>query len=248
MEVAILTVGDEVLAGDTPNSNASWLAAQLTANGATVRRILTIPDEEPLIVNTVSAWRSSYDGIIVTGGLGGTHDDVTADAIAEVFDCELVVDDLVRTDVLETIASYRNIDPAAIDEETLELDIDAWAALPAVGRPILNPEGLCPGCVVENVYVFPGVPTEMQAMFESVAAEFHGDTIAEIVYTPQPEASMVDALKGVQAQFDISVGSYPDVNRLNRLKVSGTDAAEVTAALAWLDARIELVDPPEPEQ
>ncbi len=74
MEVGILTVGDEVLAGDTENTNATWLAGRLTDTGATVARILTLPDDCDAIAAAVREWREAFDAVVVTGGLGGTHD------------------------------------------------------------------------------------------------------------------------------------------------------------------------------
>lgn len=241
MEVAILTVGDEVLAGDTENSNATWLASQITGRGSTVVRILTIPDERDLIAATIDEWRIAFDAIIVTGGLGGTHDDVTADAIADVFDRELVVEETVRRDVIETVAAYRDANPELVEEHDLDLDIDAWAALPEGSRAIINPEGLCPGCVLENVYAFPGVPAEVQALFELVANEFDGDIVATTLYTPQPEGSMVDVLAQLRERFDVVVGSYPDTKGQNRLKVSAQDEETVGNAVAWLCDEIEVV-------
>ncbi|OAQ52806.1 molybdopterin-binding protein [Natrinema mahii] len=129
MEVAILTVGDEVLAGDI--ANAQWLATRVTDSGATVDRILTIPDDRDRIAATLREWTTAVDATIVTGGLGGTHDDVTADALADAFDRELVVDDTVRQDVLEKVADYRNLDPETVTAEELDFDVDAWASLPA---------------------------------------------------------------------------------------------------------------------
>jgi molybdenum cofactor synthesis domain-containing protein len=113
MRVAILTVGDEILSGDTESANATWLASWLTDAGATVARILTLPDDRETIRTTVETWHAPIDAAVVTGGLGGTHD--------------------------------------------LDLDVDAWVTLPAGSRPLLNPERLCPGCVVENVYAAAGV-------------------------------------------------------------------------------------------
>ncbi|ELZ25268.1 competence/damage-inducible protein A [Natrinema limicola] len=241
MEVAILTIGDEVLAGDIANTNAQWLAARLTDSGATVDRILTIPDDRDRIAATIDEWTADVDAVIVTGGLGGTHDDVTADALADAFDCELVVDETVRQDVVETVANYRDRDPETVTAADLEFDVDAWAALPAGSRPLCNPEGLCPGCVLENVYAFPGVPAEMQALFEQVAAEFDGETISRVAYTPQPEGTMAEAIDGVREHFDVTIGSYPATERQNRLKVTGTDPATVDAALEWLAERVDLV-------
>lgn len=240
MDIAILTVGDEVLAGDTPNTNATWLADRITARGSTVCRILTLPDDRDLLAETLDDWARRFDAVVVTGGLGGTHDDVTADAIADAFGRDLVADPAVREDVLETTAAYREANPDLVAEHDLDLDVDAWASLPEGARAIINPEGLCPGCVLENLYAFPGVPAEMQALFEEVAHEFDGDVISRTLYTPQPEGSMVDALAGVREQFDVQVGSYPDTGGLNRLKVSGEDADVVEAAAEWLEGRVTV--------
>ena len=242
MEVAILTVGDEVLAGDTENTNATWLASRLTDSGATVARILTLSDDRELLAETLEAWAEEFDAVVVTGGLGGTHDDVTVDALADAFDRDLVVEDAVREDVIATVAAYRDENPETVEAHDVEIDVDAWAALPEGSRALLNPEGLCPGCVLENVYAFPGVPAEMKALFEQVAAEFGGDAVSTTLYTPQPEASLLDALDGVRERFDVTVGSYPATEARNRLKVTGTDPDAVAEAAAWLRERVEVTD------
>lgn len=242
MQVAILTVGDEVLAGDTPNTNATWLAGQLTDRGATVVRILTIPDDRALITEIVSEWSESFDAVIVTGGLGGTHDDVTADAIADVFGRSLVVEDAVREDVIETVAAYRDANPELVEAHELDINVDAWAALPEGSRALINPEGLCPGCVLENVCAFPGVPAEMKALFEQVAPEFEGNSVSRTLYTPQPEGSMLTALSGARERFDVAVGSYPNTEGMNRIKLTGTDFDAVSEAAAWLRERLEITE------
>ncbi|WP_251343428.1 competence/damage-inducible protein A [Haloplanus halophilus] len=242
MEVAILTVGDEVLAGDTENTNATWLAGRLTDAGATVTRILTVPDDRELIDETVREWSAAFDAVVVTGGLGGTHDDVTADAIADAFDRDLVVHPAVREDVVETVAAYRDENPDLVEAHDLDIDVDAWAALPEGSRPLVNPEGLCPGCVLANVYAFPGVPAEVRALFDLVAGEFGGDAVSATLYTPQPEGSMVEALAGVRERFDVTVGSYPNTGGRNRLKITGTDGEAVAEAAAWLRERIDVVE------
>ncbi|AXG07260.1 competence/damage-inducible protein A [Haloplanus rubicundus] len=244
MEVAILTVGDEVLSGDTENTNATWLASRLTDAGATVARILTLPDDRAAIRETVEEWSAAFDAVIVTGGLGGTHDDVTADAIADAFSRELVVHPAVREDVIETVAAYRDRNPDLVEAHDLDIDVDAWAALPEGSRPLVNPEGLCPGCVLDTVYAFPGVPAEVRALFDLVAGEFGGDAVSTTLYTPQPEGSMVEAVAGVRDRFDVTVGSYPNTETRNRIKLTGTDADAVAAAAAWLRERIEVVEGP----
>ncbi|MDL5360511.1 competence/damage-inducible protein A [Halalkalicoccus sp. NIPERK01] len=240
MEVVVLTVGDEVLAGDITNSNATWLAGRLTESGAAVSRILTVPDDRDLVAETIREWAARFDAVIVTGGLGGTHDDVTAGALADAFGRDLVVDEAVREDVIETVAAYREANPETVAAHDVEIDVDAWAALPEGSRALPNPEGLCPGCVIENVYAFPGVPAEMKALFERVAAEFGGETVAKTLYTPRPEGAMLDALSGVRERFDVAVGSYPAAEGRNRIKLTGTDPDVLADAVEWLRGRIEV--------
>jgi molybdenum cofactor synthesis domain-containing protein len=241
MEVAILTVGDEVLAGDIANTNAQWLASRVAEGGSRVVRILTVPDDRDLIAGLVTEWSGTFDRVIVTGGLGGTHDDVTADALADAFDRELSVSPAVRRDVIETAAAYREANPERVGAYDLEIDVDAWAALPVGCRPLINPEGLCPGCVIENVYAFPGVPAEMRALFDLVAAEFAGDAVSRTLYTPQPEGSMVEAVSEVRERFDVTVGSYPSTETENRVKLTGESEETVEEAARWLAGEIEVV-------
>ncbi len=241
MEVAILTVGDEVLAGDIANTNAQWLASRVAEGGSRVVRILTVPDDRDLIAGLVSEWSVTFDRVIVTGGLGGTHDDVTADALADAFGRDLAVSPAVRRDVIETAAAYREANPERVEAYDLEIDVDAWAALPVGCRPLINPEGLCPGCVIENVYAFPGVPAEMHALFDLVAAEFRGESVSRTLYTPQPEGSMVEAVSEVRERFDVTVGSYPSTQGKNRVKLTGESEETVEEAARWLAGEIEVV-------
>ena len=243
MDVAILTVGDELLSGDTQNTNATWLARQLTHRGAAVRRILVLPDDETLIAETVAEWSDRFDAVIVTGGLGGTHDDVTMDAVAAAFGRDLVVNAEAKQDVLETVAAFREANPGLVETYELEIDADAQASIPADSRPLLNPAGLSPGCVCENVFVLPGIPEEMRAMFDLVTDEFGGDVVSETLYTPAPEGAVRRQLAELNDQFDVVVGSYPHKGtEYNRIKVTASDAAVVDEAVAWLDRHVELVE------
>ena len=239
MQAALLTIGDELLAGDTENTNATWLAAQLTSRGVTTKRVLVIPDDRELIARTVREYSEKFDAVIVTGGLGGTHDDVTMAAVAAAFDLELVVDELARADVEETMEAVHERLP------DLEIDIDAHAAIPAGGRALCNEEGLAPGCVIENVYVLPGIPREMKPMFESVLEEFSGSARSRVVYTTTPEGEYTSALVAARDRFSVSVGSYPSRSggeRRNRIKLLGEDETRLEAAAAWIEARVEPVE------
>lgn len=244
MEIGLLTIGDELLSGDTENTNGSWLARQLSGRGASVERILVVPDDRSLIAETVREWTQLFDAVITTGGLGGTHDDVTMDAVAAAFDRTVEVNDAAREDVLETMAAYREEHPELVERYDLRVDPDAQASIPAGARPLLNEVGLSPGCVLENVYVLPGIPDEMRAMFGKVAETFGGDRVTRTLYTPVPEGAMGDTFTELHERFDVIAGSYPARRpKPNRIKISGTDQTAVEAAVEWLDDRIETVDP-----
>jgi molybdenum cofactor synthesis domain-containing protein len=238
MDAALVTVGDELLAGDTTDTNATWLADQLTDRGVVVRRVLTVPDDEAVIADAVREYSDAFDAVIVTGGLGGTPDDVTMDAVARAFDRPLVPDAIAREDVERTLAAFLEENP----ELELDVDVDAEASIPAEARPILNPAGLSPGCVIENVYVLPGIPEEMEAVFGEVADEFAGDVRSSTLYTTDPEANMIDTLREARERFDVAVGCYPDRDaRHNRLKVSDSDPEAVEAAVGYLRERVTTV-------
>ncbi|MFB6139958.1 MAG: competence/damage-inducible protein A [Halosimplex sp.] len=244
MEVALVTVGDELLAGDTENTNATWLARQLTERGATVARMLTIPDDRALIARWVEEYAREFDAVIVTGGLGDTPDDVTIEAVADAFGLDMDVQPAVRERVVEKARRFREEDPEYYETHDFDLDPDETAALPEGARPLQTEASFNPGCVVENVYVFPGFPEELKVMFDSVADEFGGDAVSAAVETGTPEGALKDVLDGARERFDVAVGSYPARRGTpGRVKVTGTDPEEVERAIAWVDERV--ADPDE---
>jgi molybdenum cofactor synthesis domain-containing protein len=239
MDVAVITVGDELLAGDTANTNGTWLARQLTERGVAVRRIVVVPDARATIADRVRADSEAFDAVVVTGGIGGTPDDVTMEAVADAFDRDLVVSDLALADVEARLADLDGTVP------DLSVDAESEASVPAGSRPLLNDEGLAPGCVLENVYVLPGIPGEMKAMFRGVAGEFEGAVVSRRLYTVEPEANIVPALREAREQFGVRVGCYPDREAgHNRLKLSDTDAGAIEEAAAWLLDRIDASETP----
>ncbi len=245
MRVAVVTVGDELLSGDTENTNASWIADQLTERGATVRRVLTVPDDRATIAHYVRAWAEEFDAVLVTGGLGGTPDDVTMEAVADALDREMVVVEEVRETVVEKGRRFRETNPDLAEEYDFDPDYDATASLPEGARPLVTDESFVPGAVVENVYVFPGFPEELRVMFDLVADEFAGETVSATLYTPTPEGALTNILREADDRFDVAVASYPTkLDQPARVKVTGEDRSHVAEAITWLDARIETVEPP----
>jgi len=231
MEVALLTVGDELLAGDTENTNATWLATQLSERGVEVRRVLVLPDDRTLIADHVREYSDLFDAVIVTGGIGGTPDDVTMEAVGDAFDREMVVDDRALEDIEKKLEWFENEGP----DLDIDLNVEAEASIPDGARPLLNSQGLAPGAVLNNVYVMPGIPDELKAMFDDVAERFDGDSLSRFLYSTEPEANLIGALEDVQAEFDVTAGCYPDREAgHNRLKLTATDDEVLAAAADWL--------------
>ncbi|MFB6353721.1 MAG: competence/damage-inducible protein A [Halobacteriales archaeon] len=231
MRVGLVTVGDELLAGDTVNTNAAWLGEQLDRRGARVERVVVVPDRVGDIAAEVNRLRAAYDAVVVTGGLGPTHDDVTMDGVAAALGVPVEPSD-------EAAAWY---------DEHGEYDRDDLVAgttdLPRGARLLPNTEGVAPGAVCTGedgvpIYVLPGVPEEMEAMFERVADEFEGRPRERaFVETTEPESALIDRLETLQARYDgVTVGSYPSPGRV-RVKVE--DAEAVRAAADWLRERVE---------
>jgi molybdenum cofactor synthesis domain-containing protein len=229
MRVAIVSVGDELLAGETTNTNAAWLGARLADRGVTTERVITVPDRVADIARVVNEFRAEYDAVLVTGGLGPTHDDLTMEGVAAAFGRDLEASEEAVT-WLDEHGGYAAADLA-----------EGTADLPTGARVLHNTAGVAPGCVVESVYVLPGVPEEMEAMFETVAEEFSGEPrYVESVVTTEPESSLLDRFDEVQETFGVKLGSYPGENV--RIRVESTDEADVECAVDWLRERVDLAD------
>ncbi len=225
MQAAIVTVGDELLAGETVDTNATWLAEQLVARGVDVERITTVPDRVADIARVVNEHNAEYDAVLVTGGLGPTHDDRTMAGVAAAFGRSLKPSDAVLT-WLETQGGYARDDLAA-----------GTTDLPRGAQPLHNEAGVAPGCVVGSVYVLPGVPEEMKAMFERIESDFSGSvTHVTTVTADEPESALLDRFEELTDRFDVAVGSYPGEHV--RVKIRGTDETTVNEAAEWLTERV----------
>lgn len=225
MRVALVSVGDELLAGETVNTNAAWLGEQLTATGATVERTVTVPDRVDEIARVVNEYRAEYSAVVTTGGLGPTHDDLTMEAVAAAFGTELADDEAVR-EWLDSDGGYSgDLAPGTTQ-------------IPERAEMLRNPRGVAPGCVIDNVYVLPGVPEEMEAMFELVRDDFGGQRRhVQTVRTTEPESQLLDRIDELQSRFDVTVGCYP--GDCVRIRVKGTDSEAVEAAADWVRERVE---------
>ena len=230
MHVAVVNVGDEILSGDTTNTNATWLCDRLDERGVDVERVTVIPDRVGDIARVVNEYRAEYDAVLVTGGLGPTHDDVTMDGVAAAFGRDVEP----HEEAVEWLVEHGGY---ARDDL-----VEGTSHLPAGARVLHNEVGVAPGCVVDDeVYVLPGVPDEMKAMFESVADEFEGQPKHVLTVTvDEPESALLDRLADLRERFDVTVGSYP--GEFVRVKLRGTDREAVEAAAAWLRERVDVVE------
>jgi nicotinamide-nucleotide amidase len=229
---AILTIGNEIVSGDVPNTNASWLAQRLERLGFAVRLMLAVPDEIELVAELVRRHAPATDLLVVTGGLGGTPDDLTREALAAAFG---VGQEEVPELAAELRARFtRNPDYAA-----------RWAELPVGSAPLVNPLGGAPGFALANVYVLPGLPAEMEAMFETLVEELRSDgPIGSWRRTyPTTESRIVAVLEAMGERYPaVLVGSYPSFHESGsevEVVVKSSDPEALAAAAAWIEAALE---------
>jgi nicotinamide-nucleotide amidase len=224
----ILTIGNEVVAGDIENTNASWLARRLAALGISVNLMAAIRDDIAEIGAFLRAERERADLVFVTGGLGGTPDDVTREGVADGFG-------VACAEVSDVAARLRErFEPRGLADYAAR-----WACLPVGAEPLENPLGGAPGFVLENVYVFPGLPSEMMAMFDTVAERFAGAPIATWSERYRTGEGQIVAIleEATRMHPEVSVGSYPrfldDGPEVTVVLKSGDERA-LGAAAAWI--------------
>jgi nicotinamide-nucleotide amidase len=229
---SILTIGNELVSGDVPNTNGSWIAKRLAPLGVETRLLAAIPDEIETIAEFVRREAPRVDFLVVTGGLGGTPDDLTREALAFAFDAP-------QEEVPEVASDLRS-------RFTRDPEYAArWALLPRGARALANPLGGAPGFAIENVYVMPGLPSEMEAMFDSIAEEFRrGSPIGSWRREYRTRESVISpALVEAGERWPrVLVGSYPEFRSdgpVVEVVVKSGDADELAAASAWLEEAIQ---------
>jgi molybdenum cofactor synthesis domain-containing protein len=231
---AIVTIGNELVCGDTENTNASWLARRLEQLGVSVRLIAAVPDELDVIASLVREQAAAVEVVVVTGGLGGTPDDITREALAAAFG---VGQEEVPAVAARLRARFRR-DPEYAAR---------WARLPAGSRALENPLGGAPGFALANVYVLPGLPSEMEAMFETLADELAtGSPIGSWRRRYRTtEGRIVGVLQAMAERHPaVLVGSYPSFSADGaevEVVVKSSDADELAAAAAWLESALDEV-------
>ena len=229
--IGILIIGNEILSGRTRDFNAWWLAQHLHQIGIKVRRILVIPDECDLIIKEVNAFRKMYDYVIVCGGIGPTPDDLTRPAVARAFNLPC----RPHPEAVRILSGFYG-DRATPRRLTM-------AELPENATLICNPLTGAPGFSVENVFVLPGIPELVEAMFPEIAARIEHGTIFERDLTVAiGESDFADIMDQAIALFpDVDLGSYPSMHSKQwrcTLVIKGYQSESVTRAAEWLEREI----------
>ncbi len=230
---AILIVGDEILSGRTRDANAHFLAGELTRIGIDLREIRVVADVHDGIVAAVNALRAVFDHVFTSGGIGPTHDDITADAVAAAFGLTLSV----RDDARRVLAAH-------YARQGMEFNAarQRMARIPEGAILIDNPISAAPGFSLGNVHVMAGVPNIFQAMVASLLPRLTGGdpVLSQTLRVELGEGVIAEPLGALAAEFsDLSFGSYPFVQNGafgSNLVVRGTDPQRLDQAMVRLAA------------
>jgi molybdenum cofactor synthesis domain-containing protein len=234
----ILVIGNEILSGRTKDANIQYLATELGQLGIRVMECRVIPDIEATVVATVNEVRSKFDYVFTTGGIGPTHDDITADCIAKAFGVGI-------SEHPEAVArmSRHYGDPALFTPARRRM-----ARVPHGGTLVDNPVSVAPGFQMENVFTFAGIPSVAQGMFQSMKHRLVGGdpVLARTVRTNLPEGIIAEPLGALQNRYtDVDIGSYPAFRNGKpsvSLVLRGTDDARLQAAAAELMTTIRSMN------
>jgi molybdenum cofactor synthesis domain-containing protein len=199
----LLVIGDEILSGRTKDKNIGFVAEYLTAIGIDLKEVRVVPDEEPEIVAALNALRARYTYVFTTGGIGPTHDDITADAVAKAFGVSIDYHpravEILRARLAET--------GGVLNEARLRM-----TRIPAGGELVLNKISAAPGFRVGNVIVMAGIPSVMQAMLEYVTPRLKtgAKMLSDSVRADCREGDIGSELGAIaKAHPDVIIGSYP---------------------------------------
>ncbi len=235
---AMVVIGDEILSGRTKDRNIGHLADVLTAVGIDLREVRIVADDQDDIVAAVNAVRARCDYVFTTGGIGPTHDDITADAVAAAFGVPCDYEPRAYA-MLEAHYAARGLDYTDARKR--------MARLPAGADHIDNPVSLAPGFRIGNVHVMAGVPAIFQAMLDNVLPTLRtgAKLLSETVHCPYGEGTIGDRLAAIQkAHSETIIGSYPkylDGAFWTELVVRARDAGKLAAARADIEAMLAAI-------
>jgi molybdenum cofactor synthesis domain-containing protein len=237
---AMITIGDEILSGRTRDANLPHLALALAERGIGLREARVVPDVTEEIVAAVNALRARYDHVFTSGGIGPTHDDITADSVAAAFGVPIGV----REDARAILATNYANPEVELNEARLRM-----ARIPEGATLIDNPVSKAPGFSLANVHVMAGVPAVFQAMVAGLLPRLVGGRplLSESVRIDRPEGEIAGPLGHIAAAHPaVSIGSYP-FNTAGRfgsnIVARSDDPAALAAAAAAIRTLARELDP-----
>ncbi|MGB7318717.1 MAG: molybdopterin-binding protein [Planktotalea sp.] len=228
---AMLVIGDEILSGRTRDANMYYLAGELTTHGIDLREVRVVSDDGPAIVAAVRALSANFDHVFTSGGIGPTHDDITADCIAEAFDAAIDV----RDDARALLAAHYERQGSELNEARLRM-----ARIPDGATLIDNPVSVAPGFTMQNVHVMAGVPAVFRAMVASVMPTLTGGAplLSQTLRIDRGEGDIAGPLGQLAADYpELSIGSYPfqkDGAYGSNIVIRGHNGAQIDAAIVRL--------------
>ena len=202
---AIVVIGDEILSGRTKDKNIGYIAEHCTNIGIQVQEVRIVPDDEDVIVDAINTLRARYSYVFTTGGIGPTHDDITADSVAKAFGVGIDVDQRAL-DLMMPAFKKRGVEltPARL----------RMARIPDGADLVENSISTAPGFMLENVITMAGIPNIMQVMLDAVTPRLRKGRMmhSHSIDLDQPEGGIADLLKAHQAIYpDVPMGSYPTI-------------------------------------
>ncbi|MBU1335637.1 MAG: competence/damage-inducible protein A [Alphaproteobacteria bacterium] len=231
----LLVIGDEILSGRTKDVNIGATADFCTDLGIELKEVRVVSDETDEIVDAVNALRARYTYVFTTGGIGPTHDDITADAVAKAFGVALPINAQAR----EMLESRWKQTGTEVNEARLRM-----ARIPEGADLIVNSVSAAPGFRIGNVHVMAGVPVIMRAMLEALAPTLKGGrkVMSVTVKAAVGEGTVGGPLGALQEQYpDVKMGSYPQMGQdrvMTELVLRSSDAARLEEAAAKVRAMV----------
>lgn len=228
---AMLVIGDEILSGRTRDANMYYLAGELAKVGIDLKEVRVVSDDAPAIVKAARELSATYDNVFSSGGIGPTHDDITADCMAEAFGQTIDV----REDARQLLADMYERTGRELNEARLRM-----ARIPAEAALIDNTVSTAPGFTIENVHVMAGVPSVFQAMVASVLPTLTGGSplLSQSLTIMRGEGDIAGPLRQLAEDFpELSIGSYPfqrDGVFGAQIVIRGTEGVQVDAAILRL--------------
>lgn len=229
---AMLVIGDEILSGRTRDSNMHYLAGELTRVGIRLAEVRVVADDRAAIISAVTALRDAHDHLFTSGGIGPTHDDITAEAIAAAFGVAISQ----RADAMALLQAHYDRQGLPFNDARQRM-----ARIPDGASLIDNPVSIAPGFTLANVHVMAGVPAIFQAMVASVLPGLAGGPplLSQTLRVMRGEGEIAAGFGALAAEFpDLQMGSYPfTVNGAygTNLVIRGTDPARLDQAMTRLN-------------